>query len=190
MHPVFVCLSYQSESGALQLLISVPVQAGLNAPVPTLNLVEIQNILFFFWQVRTFLVNKNLHCHLQKHILSIIVIVLAFWNIFHSCIPSLFSWVNFPVACSNKCVSFLQTQIWFWFIVFLTKKKRCSHGYALISFYYFLFVFSEALWMTRCWCPSGLNGVPVAEKPTVVAPSAGCWWGQEYFCVWFYSPKF
>lgn len=53
-----------------------------------------------------------------------------------------------------------------------------------------LLIFSRVLWMTRCWCPKGLNGVPVAEKPAVVAPSAGCWWGKVYFCFWLYSPKF
>lgn len=88
------------------------------------------------------------------------------WNGFHSCLwKYFFSW---------------------WYV--LGRHVVCYRGRALI--YLCLFVFSGALWMTRCWCTRGLNGVPVVQKPTVVGPSAGCWWGEVYFWFWRCLPRF
>jgi len=161
-------LSYRSE-----ILISVLVQAGLNAQVPTLNHVDIQNMLFFFDQWGISMWTRNIDCHLWNPTKKVhYFLIISVWRA-----KNRFFILAYQRLVSSKKNAFLMTNPELIFtntfsssITTLWKYEACSRGHALMCFYYSLFVFSWALWMTHCWCPNGLNGVPVAEQPAVVAP--------------------
>lgn len=76
-YPLFVFLSDQSVPGALRFLISVFVQGGLNAEVPALNLVDIQNILFFFFDEWETSLSTN-HYRLFQRVYS--AALFPFWT--------------------------------------------------------------------------------------------------------------
>lgn len=90
--------------------------------------------------------------------------------------------------------SFRSQQIW------IPRKRRhyfqlCVDGVSptaantpvLFSFLVFFFSFLFPVWR---WCPTGLDGAAVSEKPPVVAPSAGCWWGQVHVSSCLFSSRF